>query len=322
MSQSPFIRRVCDCMRLRQMAYNTEKAYCYWIRYFIRQQKIRHPDEMDGDKLTAFLTYLAVEQQVSPNTQNQAFNALLFVFRHVLQRPLDNIQAIRTKERRYVPVVLTTGEVEQVLLHLPQPYLTMVQLAWGAGLRKIEILRLRVKDIDFDRQELAIRQGKGGKDRRTVLPNCTLESLRQLVIRIEHLHALDISEGFGAVEMPYALARKYPGESRSLRWQFVFAAAHRAADPVSGEIRRHHLNPSTLEKALRLAVLKSGLNKRVTCHTFRHTFATQLLESGYDIRTVQELLGHADVSTTQIYTHVLNRGGRGVISPADRARAM
>lgn len=189
-------------------------------------------------------------------------------------------------------------------------------------MRKIEILRLRVKDIDFDRQELTIRQGKGGKDRRSVLPLCTTEALRRFVARIEHLHALDVSEGFGAVEMPYALARKYPGESRSLRWQFVFAGAHRAADPISGEIRRHHLHPSTLEKALRFAVHQSGLHKRITCHTFRHTFATQLLESGYDIRTVQELLGHADVSTTQIYTHVLNRGGNGVVSPADRRRSL
>ena len=322
MSQSPFLRQVRDCMRLRQMALTTEKTYCYWIRYFIRQQRIKHPDAMDGDKLTAFLTYLAVHQHVSPNTQNQAFNALLFLFRHVLRRPLENIQAIRAKERRYVPVVLTTGEVERVLAHLPQPYLTMIQLAWGAGLRKIEILRLRVKDIDFERQELTIRQGKGGKDRRTVLPGCAVDALRQFLTRIEHLHALDVSEGFGAVEMPYALARKYPGESRSLRWQFIFAGAQRAADPISGEIRRHHLHPSTLEKALRFAVQQSGLTKRVTCHTFRHTFATQLLESGYDIRTVKELLGHSDVSTTQIYTHVLNRNGSGVISPADRARSL
>lgn len=254
MSESPFIRRVRDCMRLRQMALTTEKTYCYWIRYYIRQQHIKHPDEMDADKITAFLTYLAVHQHVSPNTQNQAFNALLFMFRHVLLRPIENIQAIRAKERRYIPVVLTTREVEQVLVHLPQPYLTMVQIAWGAGLRKIEILRLRVKDIDFERQELTIRQGKGGKDRRSVLPNCTTDALRQFVRRIEHLHALDISEGFGAVEMPYALARKYPTESRNLRWQFVFAGAHRAADPISGDIRRHHLHPSTLEKALRFAV--------------------------------------------------------------------
>lgn len=322
MSESPFIRRVRDCMRLRHLALATEKTYCYWIRYFIRQQHIKHPDAMEGDKVTAFLTYIAVHQHVSPNTQNQAFNALLFMFRHVLQRPIENIQAIRAKERRYVPVVLTTREVEQVLAHLPQPYLTMAQVAWGAGLRKIEILRLRVKDIDFERQEITIHQGKGGKDRRSVLPQCTVEALRQFVARIEHLHALDINEGFGAVEMPYALARKYPTESHSLRWQFVFAGAHRASDPISGEIRRHHLHPSTLEKAMRFAVHKSGLNKRITCHTFRHTFATQLLESGYDIRTVQELLGHADVSTTQIYTHVLNRGGSAVISPADRVRSL
>lgn len=238
----------------------------------------------------------------------------------VLQRPLENIQAIRAKERRYVPTVLTTSEVERILALMPQPYRTMIELAWGSGLRKIEILRLRVKDIDFERSELTIRQAKGGKDRRTVLPQYTVEYLHQLIARIEKLHELDIAEGFGAVEMPYALARKYPGESRSLRWQFVFAAQHRAVDPISGEIRRHHLHPTTLEKALRCAVRQSGLMKRVTCHAFRHTFATQLLESGYDIRTVQELLGHSDVKTMQIYTHVLNRGGSGVISPADRAR--
>jgi len=318
MAESPFMRRVRDCLRLRQMAYATEESYCHWIRFFIRQQRIRNPDEMNAEKLTAFLTYLAVQRHVSPNTQNQAFNALLFLFRHVLQRPLDNIQATRAKERRYVPVVLTTNEVERVLEHLPQPYLTMIQIAWGAGLRKTEILRLRVKDIDFERKELTVRQGKGGKDRRTVLPLCTLGALQGFVTRIERLHTLDIAEGFGAVEMPYALARKYPGESRSLKWQFVFAAPQRGTDPVSGEIRRHHLHPSTLEKALRFAVHKSGLTKRITCHTFRHTFATQLLETGYDIRTVQELLGHNDVATTQIYTHVLNRGGQGVISPADR----
>lgn len=318
MSPSPFMRRVRDTIRLRQLAYTTEKTYCYWIRFFIRQQRIGHPDEMTGEKVTDFLTFLAVHRNVSPNTQNQAFNALLFLFRHVLQRPLENIQAARAKERRHVPVVLTTLEVERILQHLQPPYLTMIQLAWGAGLRKAEILRLRVKDVDFERRELTVRAGKGGKDRRTVLPQVTVEALHQLIARIEKLHALDVEEGYGAVEMPYALARKYPGESRSLRWQFVFAGNQRAADPLSSEIRRHHLHPSTLEKALRLAVHQAGMTKRVTCHSFRHTFATQLLESGYDIRTVQELLGHRDVKTTQIYTHVLNRGGHGVISPADR----
>lgn len=319
-SESPFMRRVRDCLRLRQMAHSTEKTYCYWIRFFIRQQDIKHPDEMDADKLTAFLTYLAVQRSVSPNTQNQAFNALLFLFKHVLVRPLENIQAIRAKERRYVPVVLTTSEVERVLEHLAQPYATMIQIAWGAGLRKAEILRLRVKDIDFERRELTVRQGKGGKDRRTVLPQCTVEALHNFITRVERLHELDIAEGFGGVNMPFALARKYPGESHSLKWQFVFAAPMRGVDPISGEIRRHHLHATTLEKALRIAVHKSGVTKRVTCHTFRHTFATQLLETGYDIRTVQELLGHNDVATTQIYTHVLNRGGQGVISPADRIK--
>jgi len=322
MAESPFMRRVRDCLRLRQMAFSTEKVYCHWIRYFIHQQRIRNPAEMDGEKLTDFLTFLAVERKVSPNTQNQAFNALLFLFRHVLQRPPENIQAVRAQERRPIPVVLTTREVELVLANLAAPYSTMIELAWGAGLRKAEILRLRVKDVDFERRELTVRQGKGGKDRRTVLPERTIEPLRAYIKRVELLHALDVTEGFGAVQMPYALARKFPGESRSLRWQFIFAAPLRTTDPVTGEIRRHHLHATTLEKSLRLAVRKSGIAKRVTCHTFRHTFATQLLEIGYDIRTVQELLGHNDVSTTQIYTHVLNRGGKGVISPADRSQAL
>lgn len=318
MSPSPFLSRVRDCIRMRQLAYATEKTYCYWIRFFIRQQAIRHPDEMDGDRVTEFLTFLAVQRNVSPNTQNQAFNALLFLFKHVLLRPLENIQAVRARERRRVPVVLTSGEVARVLAHMKPPFSTMIQLAWGAGLRKTEILRLRIKDLDFERQELTVRSGKGGKDRVTVLPSCTVAVLQQSVERVKRLHALDLHEGFGSVEMPFALARKYPGEARGLKWQFVFAAPQRGVDPISGEIRRHHLHPSTLEKALRYAVRQSDLTKRITCHTFRHTFATQLLESGYDIRTVQELLGHDDVKTTQIYTHVLNRGGNGVISPADR----
>jgi integron integrase len=216
-----------------------------------------------------------------------------------------------------MPVVLSNEEVLTLLSLLRQPYRLMILLAYGAGLRKMEIIRLRIKDLDFDRLSITVRQGKGGKDRVTVMPQAAVAPLQQAVKRCEYLHQLDVAEGFPNVAMPYALAKKYPAEASRLHWKYVFAADSRSIDKRSGEERRHHLYPSTLERALRTAVNDSGIAKRITCHTFRHTFATQLLERGYDIRTVQELLGHSDVKTTQIYTHVIKRGGLGVISPAD-----
>ncbi len=316
---SPFMQRVREVMRARYLALATEKSYCYWIRYFIRQQRPSSPETMTREQVTAFLSWLATEQSISPATQNQAFNALVFLFRHVLQRPLENIQATRAKENRRVPVVLNFSEVEKILQHLNEPYLTMIRLAWGSGLRKTEILRLRIKDLDFERRALTVRSGKGDKDRITVLPQSVCESLQRFIKRVARLHQMDLDEGFGSVEMPYALAKKYPSQARSLHWQFVFAAAQRSIDPRSGDERRHHLHHCTLDRALRTAVRASKIPRRVSCHTFRHSFATQLLENGYDIRTVQELLGHSDVKTTQIYTHVLKRGGNAVISPADRS---
>lgn len=318
MNNSPFMRSVKDTIRLRQMALSTEKTYCYWIRFFIRFHSYRSPGEIKNDDVTAFLTYLAVSRRVSPNTQNQAFNALLFLFRHVLKIPLDNVDAIRAKEVRKLPVVLSNDEVHRIVELLNPPFRTMIQLAWGSGMRKMEILRLRIKDVDFDRQSITIREGKGRKDRITVLPKCAIEGLQQAICRTEHFHRLDTDEGFGTVEMPYALAKKYPEQASSLHWKFVFCASQRSVDPRSKEQRRHHLHPSTLARNLKNAVVRAQIRKKVSTHTFRHTFATQLLESGYDIRTVQELLGHSDVKTTQIYTHVLNRGGNAVISPADR----
>lgn len=315
---SPFMQRIQEIMRARYLALATEKSYCYWIRYFIRQQKPSSPEAMTGEQVTAFLSWLAIEQNISPATQNQAFNALVFLFRHVLQRPLTDIQATRAKENRRVPVVLSSSEIDQVLQYLKEPYLTMLRLAWGSGLRKMEILRLRIKDLDFERRALTVRSGKGDKDRVTVLPQSVCEPLQRFMTRSARLHQMDLDDGFGSVEMPYALAKKYPAQARSLHWQFVFSAGQRSIDPRSGEERRHHLHHSTLDRALRAAVVASKIPKRISCHTFRHSFATQLLENGYDIRTVQELLGHSDVKTTQIYTHVLKRGGNAVISPADR----
>lgn len=318
MQRHTFMRTVRDTIRARQLALATEKTYCYWIRQFIRHQRYRSPGDIVAADVTAFLTWLATERHVSPNTQNQAFNALLFLFRHVLNQPLENINAVRAKETRRIPVVLETSEVKSILEHLAPPFRTMIELAWGAGLRKMEILRLRIKDIDFNRCSLTVREGKGRKDRVTVLPACAVEGLHSAIQRAEHFYRLDTDEGFGGVEMPYALARKYPNQAQSLHWRFAFSANRRGVDPRSSVERRHHLHPSALEKQLRAAVCAAGIRKKVSCHTFRHTFATQLLEAGYDIRTVQELLGHADVKTTQIYTHVLNRGGNAVISPADR----
>jgi len=323
MPNSPFMAKVRRCIRSRHLALATERTYCYWILQFIRHMKYQTPESIVAEGVTDFLSYLAVDRHCSPNTQNQAFNALLFLFRHLLDKPLENVNAIRAKETRRIPVVLTTAEVSAILVHLKPPYTTMIQLAWGAGLRKNEIHRLRIKDVDFQRNELIVREGKGRKDRVTLLPQSCREDLGRYIKLAEQLHQIDLDAGFGRVAMPYALAKKYPNQARSLHWQFVFSSYKRSYDPraLSGEERvqkRHHLHPSSLEKHLRKAVAASGVRKKVSCHTFRHTFATQLLETGYDIRTVQELLGHSDVKTTQIYTHVLNRGGLAVISPADR----
>lgn len=317
-NHSPFIKSVKDVIRSRHMALATEKTYCYWIKFFIRHQGYKSRGDINPNDVTSFLTHLAVNKHVSPNTQNQAFSALLFLFKHVLALPLENIDAVRAKETVRIPVVLTSNEVNAILNILKQPYKTMIQLAWGTGMRKMEIFRLRIKDVDFERRSIIVREGKGRKDRVTILPECTVEELEYRIRQSLHFHNLDVEEGFSSVEMPYALEKKYPNQEYNQHWKYIFSAPKRGIDPRSGIERRHHLHPSVLEKQLRQAVRSSGVLKKVSCHTFRHTFATQLLESGYDIRTVQELLGHSDVKTTQIYTHVLNRGGNAVISPADR----
>lgn len=321
MDASPFMRKVREVIRFRQMALATEKTYCYWIRYFIRFNGYRTPGEIRAEGVDVFLTYLAVTKRVAPNTQNQAFNAIVFLFRHVLNVPLENINAVRSREAQRIPVVLSTKEVVSILDKLPDPYRTMVELAWGAGMRKMEVLRLRVKDVDFERRCITVRQSKGRKDRVTVLPNRAVGGLEVMIRRAVHFHHLDCEEGFGCVEMPYALERKYPNQARNLGWKFVFAGSQRGVDPRSGQERRHHIHSTALSRHISKAVFTAGIRKKVSCHTFRHTFATQLLETGYDIRTIQELLGHSDPKTTQIYTHVIKRGGHAVISPADRIEA-
>jgi integron integrase len=280
----------------------------------------RHPRELGAADVEAFLTHLAVAGNVAASTQNQAKSALLFLYREVLEAELpwlDNVERARAPKR--LPVVLTRDEVHAVLSRLSGTHWLIASLLYGAGLRIMEALRLRVKDVEFSRNEILVRDGKGFKDRVTMLPAALAVPLADHLKRVKALHEQDLTAGRGAVYLPYALERKYPGSARDWGWQYVFPSANLAEDPRTGIERRHHLQDQAVQRAMRQAVRDAGVNKPATPHTLRHSFATHLLEGGYDIRTVQELLGHADVSTTMIYTHVLNKGGRGVTSPLDRA---
>ena len=310
-------------MRMRRYSLRTEEAYVGWIRRFIHFHGVRHPLEMAEPEVEAFLSHLANERQVAPSTQNQALNALVFLYRRVLERPLDDLGGmVRARRRTRVPVVLTATEVHLLLSHIPRGVTSLVaSLLYGTGLRLLEGLRLRVKDLDFERREILVREPKGRRDRRTMLPDSLVSELREQIRTVESLHRRDLGEGLGAVFLPDALARKFPGADRELRWQSLFPSTRRSVDPRSGIERRHHLSEEAVQRAVRAATTASGIQKRATSHTLRHSFATHLLEAGHDIRTVQELLGHKSVNTTMIYTHVLNRGGHGVRSPLDLAGA-
>lgn len=305
-------------MRRLGLSRRTEEAYVGWIRRFILANGKRHPRELGRREVEAFLTLLAVKGNVAAATQNQALAALLFLYREVLLLDLswmENIQ--RAKRPSRLPVVLSREEVGHVLGELTGTPWLVANLLYGSGLRLLEALRLRMKDVDFVRRELVIRQGKGGKDRRTMLAQTLISPLLLQMEEARRIHRLDVAGGFGEVWLPDALARKYPGAAREEGWQYVFPARHRSLDVSAGMMRRHHVDESTIQRAMKIAVRASGVVKPATCHTLRHSFATHLIESGYDIRTVQELLGHSDVSTTQIYVHVLNRGASGVRSPLD-----
>jgi integron integrase len=310
--------RVRDAIRVKHYSIRTEQAYVNWIKRYIIFHNKRHPNQMGAAEIEAFLTHLAVKENVAASTQNQAFSALLFLYRDVLHKELDGpINALRAKKPKRLPTVLTKEEVHRLLGHLSGDYLLMAKLLYGSGLRLMECLRLRVKDIDFSQRQIIVRDGKGQKDRVTMLPESLIAPLQAHLQSVERLHQEDLARGFGSVYLPYALERKYPNADREWIWQYVFPSQRLSVDPRSGVVRRHHLDESGLQKAVRAAARAAGIPKKVSCHTFRHSFATHLLEGHYDIRTVQELLGHKDVKTTMIYTHVLNRGGLAVRSPLD-----
>lgn len=310
--------RVRAACRVRHYTIRTEESYVAWCRRFILFHGKRHPQEMAEPEVNAFLTDLAVNGRVAASTQNQALCALLFLYEHVLDRPLDRLDGVvRAKRPKRLPVVLTRPEVRAVLTQLAGTYRLIGELLYGSGLRVLESVRLRVQDLDFQQGEVFVRGGKGDKDRRTVLPSAVRSPLLAHLDRVKELHAADLRRGYGRVYLPNALDRKLPGAAAEFRWQYVFPSARLSVDPRSGETRRHHAHEGAVTREVTAAVRRAGLLKRATSHSLRHSFATHLIEAGYDIRTVQELLGHSDVSTTMIYTHVLNKGGRGVTSPLD-----
>ncbi|HUG36033.1 MAG TPA: integron integrase [Candidatus Limnocylindrales bacterium] len=310
--------RVRAVIRLRHYSIRTEQAYVQWIRRFILFHGKRHPAEMGGVEVAAYLTHLAVRDNVAAATQNQALNALVFLYRVVLEREaLDLGPVVRARKPRHLPVVLTPAEARAVLSGLEGAHRLAAELMYGAGLRVLECVRLRVKDLELARGEIVVRDGKGRRDRVTMLPDRVGQGLAAQLRLARALHEADLAEGFGSVHMPDTLARKYRGADREWTWQYVFPADRRARDPRSGVVRRHHLSESALQRAVKRAVRRARIAKPASCHSLRHSLATHLLENGYDIRTVQELLGHRSVATTMVYTHVLNRGGRAVRSPLD-----
>lgn len=318
MTKQPLMQQVRNLIRTKHYSIRTEQAYTGWIKRFILFHHKKHPSEMGAVQINEFLTYLAVRERVSAKTQSQALNALVFLYREILKREKFDIgDFVKAKRKKNIPLVLTTHEVERLFLELRNPYKLIAGLLYGSGLRLMEALRLRVKDVDFKYMQVTVHDGKGSKDRVTMLAGSCADDLKRHLRKTKIIFEEDLSAGFGETYLPYALARKYPNASKSWPWQYVFPASRIAKDPRSGAFRRHHISESMIQREIKMAVRRAGILKPATCHTLRHSFATHLLEQGYDIRTVQELLGHKDVRTTMIYTHVLNRGGMAVKSPLD-----
>jgi integron integrase len=313
------MEQVRQVLRYHHYAYRTEQAYCDWILRFVKFHGSKtHPKDMGKTEIDAFLSHLAVHGKVSAATQRQAMHALIFLYKQVLDQPMeDRLDPVRAKKRPRLPVVMSQEEVQRVFTEIKGTHLIMAKLLYGGGLRLMECVRMRIQDLDFDRGLLYIRAAKGDKDRATLFPSSVHEDLRRHVQRVKGLHEQDLKQGHGEVYVPEALARKYGGASRELRWQYVFPSKNLSTDPRTGVVRRHHVLESGLQKAVKVAADRAGITKRVSCHTFRHCFATHLLENGVNIRVVQELMGHADVKTTEIYTHVMRKDLTAVVSPLD-----
>lgn len=319
MSGTPrLLDQMRERIRVKHYSIRTEETYLHWVKRYILFHKKRHPAEMGAPEVEAFLSHLAITANVSASTQNLALSSILFLYREVLEVDLPWLEGVtRAKKPQRLPVVLTREEVRQLLAHMDGMHHMMASLMYGTGMRLMECVRLRVKDIDFPRHEIVVREGKGNKDRVTMLPATLVPALQAHLEKVQRLHAQDLDAGFGEVYLPHALARKYPKAAKDWGWQYVFPSSSRSRDPRSEAVRRHHVSEQAYQRAIKHAVRAAEIAKPATSHTLRHSFATHLLEAGYDIRTVQELLGHEDVATTQIYTHVLNRGGLAVRSPLD-----
>lgn len=316
--KTKLLDQVRSAVRMRHYSLGTEKSYIQWIKRFIYFHGKRHPAEMGEPEITAFLSDLAAQKNVAASTQNQALCAIVFLYKHVLKREIGELELVWAKRPKKLPVVLTRQEVKRVADQLSGTRWIMVNLLYGSGLRLQECLRLRVKDIDFHYNQIIVREAKGGKDRITMLPEIVREPLQKQLQKVKKLHDKDLAAGYGTVYLPNALQRKYPNTIREFGWQYVFPSRNLSVDPRSGRKQRHHVLPDVLQTAVKVAARKAGIHKHLTPHTFRHSFATHLLQDGHDIRTVQELLGHSSVETTMIYTHVLKKGGLGVTSPADK----
>lgn len=318
MAKQKLLDKMRTEIRRRNYSYRTEEAYTGWIIRFVKFHNFTHPAKLNEEDVVGFLNWLAVERNVAAPTQNQALCAIIFLYDHILNAPLGKLHSLkRAKETQHLPVVLSAREARQIIDEISGVTKIAVSLLYGSGLRLSECLRLRVQDIDFSYNQIWIRNSKGAKDRVSMLPEILHDDLKLHLKKVKNLHNKDLASGRGAVALPYALELKYPGEEKKLRWQYIFPSPHRKEDPRSGKMQRYHISGSTVHKTIKNAVRKTPVTKKVSSHTFRHSFATHLIENGYDIRTVQELLGHKSVKTTMVYTHVLNKGGKGVKSPID-----